>query len=542
MKPSYIYIVVLLIVVNFTIFIVNSQVTQSNDSIFQLLPDEAWWGGVVHHGEYMPFGKNNYSFNLYGNDAGNQAVPLLISNKGRYVWSENPFQFSFRNDSLVIEKVHGKLNIGKNGNTLKEAYSYTSANFFPSSGLWPDSLLITAPQYNLWIELMYIPTQKDVIDYAFKVLYNGLPPGVLMIDDNWTNYYGHFEFDVKKFPDPKGMIDQLHSVGFKVMLWICPFISPDSEPYRELARKKLLLLDNEGRKDAEWKDLRKPLLIQWWNGYSACLDLSNPDAVNWLKEKLDYLNETYGVDGYKLDAGDAAYYNNPRMVSYQKLLPNDHSVLWAKMGLNYPLNEYRAMWKMGGQPLVERLRDKSHTWEDLQTLIPNTIAQQLAGYTFTCPDMIGGGSFISFLPGRKIDQNLIVRSAQCHALMPMMQFSVAPWRILDSTHLNAIKEIVKVRQDYMPYIMDVLRNSAITGEPALKPLEYDFPGRGYENIKDQFLLGDKLMIAPLVTQDGSRQVQFPSGTWKYKNITIKGPAVRTFNVDLNELLRFEKIK
>lgn len=542
MKPSYIYVVVLLIVVNFTIFIVNSQVTQSNDSIFQLLPDEAWWGGVVHHGEYMPFGKNNYSFNLYGNDAGNQAVPLLISNKGRYVWSENPFQFSFRNDSLIIEKAHGKLNIGKNGNTLKDAYSYTSANFFPSSGLWPDSLLITAPQYNLWIELMYIPTQKDVIDYAFKVLYNGLPPGVLMIDDNWTNYYGHFEFDVKKFPDPKGMIDQLHSVGFKVMLWICPFISPDSEPYRELARKKLLLLDNEGRKDAEWKDLRKPLLIQWWNGYSACLDLSNPDAVSWLKEKLDYLNETYGVDGYKLDAGDAVYYNDPRMVSYQKLLPNDHSVLWAKIGLNYPLNEYRAMWKMGGQPLVERLRDKSHTWKDLQTLIPNTIAQQLAGYTFTCPDMIGGGSFISFLPGRKIDQNLIVRSAQCHALMPMMQFSVAPWRILDSTHLNAIKEIVKVRQDYMPYIMDVLRNSAITGEPALKPLEYDFPGRGYENIKDQFLLGDKLMVAPLVTQDGSRQVQFPPGTWKYKNITIKGPALRTFNVDLNELLRFEKIK
>ncbi len=214
------------------------------------------------------------------------------------------------------------------------------------------------------------------------------------------------------------------------------------------------------------------MLLSWWNGYSACLDLSNPDAGNWLKEKLDFLQKHYGVDGYKLDAGDAQYYKSPDLVSFKTGLPNDHSYLWAEIGLQYPLNEYRAMWKMGGQPLVERLRDKSHTWTDLQSLVPNTIAQQLAGYEFTCPDMIGGGEFTSFLPGRKIDQKLIVRSAQCHALMPMMQFSVAPWRILDSTHLSAVKKIVKVRQENMPYLMQVLRESAKTGEPALRPLEY----------------------------------------------------------------------
>ena len=294
--------------------------------------------------------------------------------------------------------------------------------------------------------------------------------------------------------------------------------------------------------DAEWKDVSRPLIIRWWNGYSACLDLSNPDAVKWLLEKLNYLKEEYGVDGHKLDAGDAQYYSNPNLVSFKKLLPNDHSVLWAEIGLHFPFNEYRAMWKMGGQPLVQRLRDKSHSWADLQTLVPNTLAQQLAGYTFTCPDLIGGGEFTSFLPGKTLDQNLIVRSAQCHALMPMMQFSVAPWRILDSVHLAAVKEIVDIRQQYMPYIMEVMRKSAITGEPVLKPLEYDFPGQGYEKVNDQFLLGDKIMVAPVVTSSNSREVQFPKGTWKYKNSTIKGPVVRTFSVPLNELLIFEKIK
>ena len=57
---------------------------------------------------------------------------------------------------------------------------------------------------------MYNPNQKDVLNYAKQVLANGMPAGVLMIDDNWSNYYGHFDFDKEKFPDAKAMIDELH--------------------------------------------------------------------------------------------------------------------------------------------------------------------------------------------------------------------------------------------------------------------------------------------------------------------------------------------
>ena len=96
------------------------------------------------------------------------------------------------------------------------------------------------------------------------------------------------------------------------------------------------------------------------------------------------------------------------------------------------------MWKMGGQPLGERLSDKAHSWTDLRKLIPDMTLEGLMGYPFSCPDMIGGGEFTSFLPGTTIDQELIVRSAQCQALMPMMQFSVAPWRVLDQAHLKAV--------------------------------------------------------------------------------------------------------
>jgi len=514
----------------------------SADTAIRLMPNEFWWGGAVTFGDKMPMGKEKFSFNLNGDVSLNQSVPLLISNEGRWLWSEEPFRYSFRNDSLVIDKTNSKVLFGKNGSSLRSAYQNAAKQFFPTSGKWPDSLLITAPQYNLWIELMYNPNQQDVLGYAQKVLANGFPAGVLMIDDNWSNYYGEFDFNKEKFPDAKKLMDQLHAMSFKTMLWICPFISPDSEVFRELSAKKLLLLDNEGNQNLAWNKAKKPLLIEWWNGYSACLDLTNPAAQQWLKNKLDALQKKYGVDGFKLDAGDAHFYDSPKLVSYKKVAATDHSKAWGEVGINYPLNEYRAMWKMAGQPLVQRLTDKDHSWAALQLLIPHSIAQQLAGYTFTCPDMIGGGQFISFLPGMAIDQKLIVRSAQVHALMPMMQFSVAPWRILDSIHFNAVKKAVEIRQQYLTSLMQVMQVAAQTGEPALRPLEYNFPHQGFIKIKDQFMLGENLMVAPMLTKENARMVVFPKGKWKYKNQIIIGPVTKTFTVPLDELLVFEKMK
>lgn len=60
----------------------------------------------------------------------------------------------------------------------------------------------------------------QVLAYARKVLEVGMSPGVLMIDTNWAMYYGSNQFDASRFPDPKQMIAELHSLGFKVDL--CP--------------------------------------------------------------------------------------------------------------------------------------------------------------------------------------------------------------------------------------------------------------------------------------------------------------------------------
>ena len=83
--------------------------------------------------------------------------------------------------------------------------------------------------------------------------------------------------------------------------------------------------------------------------------------------------------------------------------------------------------------------------------------------------------------------------------------------------------------------------SAASGEPILRPLAYVFPDGGYENIKDQFLMGDDLLVAPLVTKGNARTVLIPPGKWKTDDgSVITGPVRKTFDIPLTRLLYFER--
>ena len=491
---------------------------------------EFWWIGIVNQGNLQPL-KNGYKANLFGNLYGNQSQPLLLSNTGKVIWSDDPFEIEIQNDSLSLVKSSGTFVYQKVATDLRNAYLYASKNFFPPTGTIPDELMFTKPQYNTWIELLYNQNQEDILGYATTILKKNFPPGVIMIDDNWQEDYGKWQFHPGRFLDPKKMIDSLHHMGFKVMVWICPFVSADSDAGRMLAGKDLLLKTKTGETS----------IIHWWNGYSSVLDFSNPLAVNWFKSQLNHLKDVYGVDGFKFDAGDPEYYLDG--ISAQVITPNQHSELFSKIGIGYPLNEYRATWKMGGQPLAQRLRDKGHTWSDLQTLIPNILLQGMMGYPFTCPDMIGGGEMGSFQNLQKVDQELIVRSAQCHAFMPMMQFSVAPWRVLDEIHFNALKKALGLRMKNIGLILELAKKAAQTGEPIVRSMEYMFPHQGCETITDQFMLGDQLLIAPFINNTLTyRVVVIPKGKWvDDKGKTIAGPQLLKVPSELERIPYYKKV-
>lgn len=505
---------------------------------------EFWWVGISSLGHQTPYDATTVFFlDMWGDNRGNQAQPLLLSSMGRYVWSEEPIRYEFDKGKINVTVREGEIVSGTAGSNLRSAYEFAVKNFFPPNGKIPDPLLFTHPQYNTWIELMYDQNERGILAYAQDIIKNGYSPGVFMIDDNWQEDYGVWEFSPRRFSDPKGMIKKLHDMGFKVMLWVCPFVSADSEIFRVLAKEGLLILDPQKTQDILWANTKsKAAIIRWWNGASACVDLSNPNAKKWFKNRLDNLVNEYGVDGYKFDAGDADFYTN-NVVSFNAKIPNDHTTYFAQLGLDYPLNEYRAAWKMAGLPLAQRLRDKAHKWSDLEKLIPDQMSQSVMGYAYTCPDMIGGGEYQSFLKGAIIDEELVVRSAQVHALMPMMQFSVAPWRVLSKENAAICLKMSKLHEEFGGHILDLAKEASKTGEPIVKPMELAYPDNGYETIKDQFVLGNDIIVAP-VTEKGerSRKVVLPKGNWKADDgNTYKGGKTIEVSVPLERLPYFRKI-
>lgn len=527
MKQILIYISLLIA------FTANCRVTQD----FDLLDGEKWWGAATNLGTKMPFMVDGRQYDLRSKNYSNQTAPLLLSNKGRYIWSETPFRFSYDNTTLHIETEDGMPELKQAAeNNLRSAYLAASAEHFPPQGGTPPKEFFEAPVYNTWIELMYEQNQADILKYANDILAHGFPPGILMIDDNWQQDYGVWDFHPGRFPAPEAMVDSLHAMGFKVMLWVCPFVSADSKEARDLHAKSYLIKTPGG------KDMAP---IAWWNGYSACFDLSNPDANAYLCDQFNRLEREYGIDGFKFDAGDTGYYIPGNVEVYDgKSYGPEQTQLWAELAEKFPYNELRACWKSGNRPLVQRLCDKGYSWAGVKSLVPSMLAAALIGHSYSCPDMVGGGEYTSFLDidADSFNAALLLRSCQIHAMMPIMQFSVAPWRVLDSENLEICRSYALLHRELGPYIVEMAKKTATTGEPIVRHMAYSFPDEGFEEISDQYMLGDRYLVAPVTDASDIRTVKLPQGRWRDENgKTYRGGRTISIEAPLSRLPRFEKL-
>ncbi len=475
------------------------------------LENEYWYGVAVGHGTRFPLcAASSYTYCPTREYTGNQESPLMLSSKGRYIWSDSPYDIKVEDGRIHLSSGADDLALHEGFHTLRGAFLDAARNHFPANGTIPPENFFIKPQYNTWAELIYDQCQEKILGYAHGILDNSLPAGILMIDDGWMRYYGSREFNLARFPDPAGMMRTLHDMGFEVMLWMCPFISPDSAEFRELSAKNMLVRNADG----------SAAIRNWWNGFSAILDLSNPGTAAWLDDLLSSLM-AMGADGFKFDAGDVYYYRDDD-ITYGGVTAHEQCELWAKLGLKYRYNEYRATYRCAGLPLVERLCDKSHTWGAVARLIPDALAQGILGYPYGCPDMIGGGSFTDFLPGApSLKPELFARYAQVAALMPMMQYSAAPWRVLDEDHAEICRAAGRLHLQYSEKIIALARHAAGTNEPIIRYMEYEFPGEGFEAVTDQFMIGSDLLCAPVIEEGAeTRNVRLPKGTWRYVDGTV----------------------
>ena len=97
-------------------FIGAQQVTE-----IKSLDGEYWWGGVTALGSKMPYIQPMESFDLSSQNNNNQVVPLLVSSKGRYVWSDYPFAFSVTEQGIRIDSKYEQIKVQEAGRSLRDA-------------------------------------------------------------------------------------------------------------------------------------------------------------------------------------------------------------------------------------------------------------------------------------------------------------------------------------------------------------------------------------------------------------------------------------
>lgn len=516
---------------------------------------ENWWGAANFFGTKMPFTeKTDLKIDLRKDNYHNQCASLLLSDRGRVIWADAQALFTLKNGEITVES-DSEIVVTKGGDSLPEAYRFAMRKWFPASGKMPDPLFFSAPQINTWIELTYHQNEKDILGYAKSMVDNGVPAGVLMIDDTWQAGYGDWRFEPTRFKDPKGMMDKLHAMGYKVMLWMCPYVGMDLPSFRRVAWgtnpddvrgypvKGGFLAEKGKRPVANGRVEAKA--CRWWNGYSAFLDFSHPNANAWFTEVLDGLVRDFGVDGFKLDGADLTAYNLKTCEALDPKATNGSlNNGYAAYALKYPFCEIRNLWRLQQMPVVVRLHDKPHTWEALRRITADMIAAGVIGQPFICPDMVGGGEWTTFIPGSPFEPDLFVRSAQIHALCPMMQFSASPWRVLDAEKQQIVRDTVALRQKFAPMFVELAKKAASDGEPILRGLEYNYPNQGYASVIDEFMMGTDLLVAPQMEKDATtRDVVIPPGTWKADDgTTVVGPKTITVKTPLARLPHFVRVK
>lgn len=456
--------------------------------------------------------------------AGNGNAMLTLQSRRAYDWEhvEHPF--------LGEEKGPCELQvlIGACPN-VKEATKMVLGQIKSELGsrVQPPVNMMRWPIWSTWARYKDKVNQDDVIEFAHDIVRRGLPRSIMGIDDRWSVKYGDLKFDEDKFPDPRAMVDQLHQMGFKVTLWVTPFANLDSDAV-SLERQSLRSPDTGSRDQktlhfVKTKSKSPDLLEQvgdfaWWQPTRvAALDVTNESALDCFVNKLYQLCKEYGIDGYKFDAGEPSFLPKDPIMTHPMKTLDVYTQEWIhKVASKFEWAEVRSGVRgcQNATPMF-RMFDKFSTWgleNGLASVLAALLTSGILGYPFCLPDYIAGNAYGDEVP----DAELMIRWTQVTSAMPAMQFSIPPWTMGDECETLVIKALGWRENFFWKHIEPCLPSAAQSYTPIIRPMWWEEPNyEGAADICDQFMLGENVVVAPIIWQGGkSRSVFLPSGQWR----------------------------
>ncbi len=361
--------------------------------------------------------------------------------------------------------------------------------------------------FGSWQGRISYRSQDEVLIAARTLRERRLPCDVMHIDTDWfaTDWACDYRFAPDRFADPAAMIADLTALGFHVCLWQWPNAMEGTATFAEGRDGGWLAADDHG----------EPFLQPGFVEPAGIIDYSNPAAAAWIAERLRPLIEM-GVAAIKTDFGEGA----PTDARY-------HDIDGAAAHNAYPLLYNRAV-----MAAIDAVRDDGVVWgrsawagsqrfpihwsgdgvarfADLACVVRAMLSTGMSGIPFYAHD-IGGFSGVP-------EPNLLVRWTQLGVLSSHLRFHGfpprEPWAFGDVAE-TTIRTWLDLRYRLLPYLWTTAEQAVTTGLPMCRAMVLTYPDDPTSrHIDDQYLLGDDLLCAPILTERNERMVYFPDDLW-----------------------------
>ena len=430
--------------------------------------------------------------------------------------------------------------------------------------MFPENLM------GLWQCKLRYRTQDEVLTVARQYQKEGIKIDQIVIDFfHWT-LQGDWKFDKTYWPDPKAMVDELHSMGIRVIVSVWPSVDRKSENFAPMMEQGLLIRTERGA--AQTYD---------YQGDCVEIDPFNPETRKYIWKVCRKNYYDYGIDGFWLDNSEPDYgvydFENYRYctgpaLSCSNMYPQMFSRAFfepmKEEKKETPVNLLRCGWA-GSQKYGNVIwsGDVPSTFQALREQLQAGLNMGLAGIPWWTTDI---GGFMTDDVSDPDFRQLLIRWYQfaVYSAVLRMHGDRGPYNIppLDTRDWGGgylhtgqpnelwsygeenyaiMRKYYDIRIAMHDYIRDLYREAAENGSPLIRTMFYEFPEDSKcWDLQDQYMFGAKYLVAPVMELNRfERDVYLPAGRWKNVNSgeILEGGKTVSVNAPIEEIPVFEKL-
>jgi alpha-D-xyloside xylohydrolase len=353
--------------------------------------------------------------------------------------------------------------------------------------------------------------QSAIVALAKEFRTRNIPCDVLGLEPGWQShaYSCSFAWDKARFPQPEALLHDLAALNIKANLWEHAFTHPSSPIFTTL----------------------EPYSGNYavWGGLVP--DFAAPEARRVFGEYHGKHLIDLGVSGFKLDECDGSDYTGGWSFPNASTFPSgiDGEQMHALFGLRYQ-HTLLEQFQKRNLPTYSLVRSSGA----LAAPYPFVLYSDLYDHRqFVRGIVTAGFCGLLWCPEVRdaVDPEDLIRRLQTVVFSPLAMINGwyiknPPWKQIDRERNNAddltpgweelearCREIIGWRMSLVPYLQAAFERYAADGTPPFRALAMDYPDHALARIDDQFLVGDRLMVAPLFHGEPTRTITLPPGQW-----------------------------